>query len=80
VNKINSRPLSPHVVTRYYRPPEVILLSKDYDEKIDIWSCGVILLESYSKLILKEKQGLPFGGTCCFPLSPPIQNSDDQYD
>ena len=73
--KERKRELSPHIVTRFYRPPEVILLTQDYNENVDLWSCGVTLLEVYTKLILKEKQGHPFGGHHCYPLSPP-QTSD----
>lgn len=39
------RDLTPHVVTRFYRAPEVILMDKHYNRKIDIWSLGVMLLE-----------------------------------
>jgi len=39
------RSLSPHVATRFYRAPEVILLSRDYNEKIDLWSLGVTITE-----------------------------------
>lgn len=34
------RPLSPMVVTRWYRAPELLLGSKTYNEAIDVWSCG----------------------------------------
>ena len=39
------RSLSNHVVSRYYRPPEIILLEKNYDQKIDMWSMGCIFAE-----------------------------------
>jgi mitogen-activated protein kinase 1/3 len=39
------RELTGHVVTRWYRAPEVILLEKDYTTKIDIWSIGCIFAE-----------------------------------
>ncbi|CAI5449708.1 unnamed protein product [Caenorhabditis angaria] len=32
-------------VTRYYRPPELLLGSKNYGSEIDIWSCGCIFGE-----------------------------------
>lgn len=34
------RSLTGHVVTRWYRAPEIILLEKCYFESIDIWSTG----------------------------------------
>ena len=43
--KSRSRRLSMHVVSRYYRAPEVALLEKYYSEKIDVWSFGCILGE-----------------------------------
>lgn len=37
--------LTEYVVTRYYRAPEVILLSSDYGAPIDIWAVGCVLAE-----------------------------------
>jgi serine/threonine protein kinase len=37
--------MTPYVVTRYYRAPEVIL-SMGYTENVDIWSVGCIFGES----------------------------------
>jgi mitogen-activated protein kinase 1/3 len=34
-----------HVVTRWYRAPEIILLEKDYGPAIDIWAVGCIFAE-----------------------------------
>jgi mitogen-activated protein kinase 1/3 len=39
------RKLTPHVVTRFYRAPEVILMDKNYNKKVDIWAIGTIFLE-----------------------------------
>ena len=39
------RDLTSHVVTRWYRAPEVILLEKDYTAAIDVWSVGCIFAE-----------------------------------
>ena len=36
------RAISPHVITRNYRPPEVALKEK-YDQSADIWSLGCVL-------------------------------------
>ena len=39
------RRLTGHVVTRWYRAPELILLQENYTEKIDVWSVGCIFAE-----------------------------------
>jgi len=39
------RELTGHVVTRWYRAPELILLEKDYTSAIDVWSVGCIFAE-----------------------------------
>jgi serine/threonine protein kinase len=39
------RQLTGHVVTRWYRSPELILLEKDYGEPIDVWAAGCIFAE-----------------------------------
>ena len=41
------RELTGHVVTRWYRAPEVILLEKEYNEAIDVWSTGCIYAERF---------------------------------
>ena len=38
---------TPGVVTRWYRPPELLLGSDIYDESIDIWGAGCIIAEMY---------------------------------
>ncbi|EZG64224.1 mitogen-activated protein kinase [Gregarina niphandrodes] len=66
--------LTMHVVTRWYRAPELILLQEHYTEAIDIWSVGCIfaeLLTMVKETCLKPNERLPlFPGTSCFPLSP----------
>lgn len=37
--------LTEYVVTRWYRAPEVMLLPRQYDTALDIWSAGCILCE-----------------------------------
>jgi mitogen-activated protein kinase 1/3 len=62
-----------HVVTRWYRAPELILLANTYSAPIDMWSVGCILGE----LLSMQKENVPnaddraalFPGTSCFPLS-----------
>lgn len=73
------RELTGHVVTRWYRAPELILLEKDYTAAIDAWSLGCILAE----LLGMIKENAPtfldrsplFPGTSCFPLSPDRSNN-----
>lgn len=67
--------LSVHVVTRWYRAPELILIEKDYSGAIDVWSVGCIFAELL--MMIKENaktyvERTPlFPGKFCFPLSPP---------
>ena len=68
------RELTGHVVTRWYRAPEIILLEKDYGPAIDIWSVGCIFAELLSMMkesapTYLDRQPL-FPGKSCFPLSP----------
>lgn len=72
----NMKPgLSVHVVTRWYRAPELILIEKDYTSAIDVWSVGCIFAELL--MMIKENaktfaERTPlFPGKFCFPLSPP---------
>eukprot|EP00923_Selenidium_pygospionis_P046214 GHVN01079703.1.p1 GENE.GHVN01079703.1~~GHVN01079703.1.p1 ORF type:complete len:388 (-),score=39.50 GHVN01079703.1:115-1278(-) len=37
--------MTQHVVTRWYRPPEIILLSETYNTKVDVWGLGCIFAE-----------------------------------
>ena len=67
--------LSVHVVTRWYRAPELILIETDYTSAIDVWSVGCI----FGELMMMLKENAPtflepaplFTGKFCFPLSPP---------
>lgn len=66
------RSVSPHVQSRWFRAPEVILLAQRYDQAIDIWSVGCILLEmlqsmDYCSSLLQETL---LKGHSSFPLSP----------
>lgn len=74
MRKNMKRQLTGHVVTRWYRAPELILLEKDYGPAIDMWSVGCI----FGELLGMMKQSAPtymdrrplFPGKSCFPLSP----------
>ncbi|MCQ2821482.1 MAG: mitogen-activated protein kinase [archaeon] len=73
--KANQQVLSCHVVTRWYRAPELILIESDYTSAIDVWSVGCI----FGELMMMLKENAPtfidrtplFPGKFCFPLSPP---------
>ena len=73
------RGLSNHVISRFYRPPEIILMEKHYDSSVDIWSAGCIFAELLTcvhadkKLTMKDK--ILFPGKSCYPLSPEGQNN-----
>ena len=83
-----TRKLSNHVVTRWYRAPEIILDEADYDNKIDIWSLGCVLgelLRTGSKKSEKwsdREQRVIFPGSSAFPNSPckegKTKESDDK--
>lgn len=61
-------------MSRFYRPPEIILLEKHYDASVDIWSAGCIFAEMLTVLHadekLKPKDRYLFPGKSCYPLSP----------
>ena len=70
------------VMTRIYRPPEVILTHKEYGKPADVWSLGVVLAEmmACSSVYYREKEfssrdRFLFLGKACFPISP-NSNSD----
>jgi mitogen-activated protein kinase 15 len=41
-----------YVASRWYRAPEILLGSSDYDEKADMWSIGCILAELILQRVL----------------------------
>ena len=74
IRKNMKRELTGHVVTRWYRAPEIILLEKDYGPAIDIWAVGCIFAELLGMMkenapTFMDRQPL-FPGKSCFPLSP----------
>lgn len=73
------RHLTGHVVTRWYRAPELILLQENYTEAIDIWSVGCIYAELLGMLEFTKTQdrGPLFPGSSCFPLSPDHKHKTD---
>ena len=74
------RELTGHVVTRWYRAPEIILLEKDYGPAIDVWAVGCIFAELLGMMkenapTFMDRQPL-FPGKSCFPLSPAKSPTD----
>lgn len=74
-----SRQLTKHVVTRWYRAPELILI-QPYASAVDIWSLGCIfgeLLSMQEGSVPKYQDRVPlFPGGSCFPLSGDKVSSD----
>ena len=74
-NQKKEKILSVHVVSRWYRAPELILIETNYTSSIDVWSVGCIFAELM--MMIKENASTfmdrtpLFPGKSCFPLSPP---------
>lgn len=71
---------SPHMVARWYRPPEIILGSSDYDHKVDIWSLGCIFAEvawTWSSNQPDPNSRYLFKGFSCYPLSPSYRDEKE---
>jgi mitogen-activated protein kinase 1/3 len=71
------RCLSNHITSRWYRPPEIILVEKNYNAAVDIWSLGCVAAEMlYCTDAYKSdpkhnlEQRFLFPVNSCFPLSP----------
>lgn len=69
---IHNRDMSVHVVTRWYRAPEIIL-SQPYTSAVDVWSMGCILAELFgmqqSNIADFRKRRAIFPGEKCGTLS-----------
>lgn len=71
-------PLTKHVVTRWYRAPEIILF-QPYSYEVDIWALGCVLCEMLN--MMKDQSSeytveTLFPGESCFPLSPGPDDPD----
>ena len=71
------RELTCCVMSRFYRPPEVILTNQTYGKPADIWSLGVVFSElmACSSVYSKKQDFNPkkrflFKGKACYPISP----------
>ena len=68
------RTYTEHVVTRWYRSPELVLL-QPYDFSVDVWACACVFAECFlgtCKEVCEFREGRRplFPGRSCFPLSP----------
>lgn len=74
------RLLTSHVVTRWYRAPELILLQDGYTEVIDVWSAGCIFAELLGTLHGVEvwERAPLFPGGACYPLSPDAEDGEQR--
>ena len=74
------RELSNHIVSRWYRPIEIILIETVYTTSIDIWATGCIFAEVLN--LMEENQADPylrralFPGGSCYPLTPDKKAGD----
>ena len=77
--------LTKHVVTRWYRAPELILMATNYTAMIDVWSLGCIFAELLQTLEAKataqtgaagERKRPIFPGRSCYPLSAGRRRED----
>ena len=52
----------PHIVSRYYRAPELMLCHTDYSVPVDIWAVGCIFVEMFTlePLFQGRTEGLQF--------------------
>ena len=74
-----TRQLTKHVVTRWYRAPELILI-QPYTTAVDVWSLGCI----FAELLSMQEGSVPgyqdrtplFPGGACYPLSGDADNSE----
>lgn len=80
-----TRQLTKHVVTRWYRAPELILI-QPYTSAVDVWSLGCI----FAELLSMQEGNVPgyedrkplFPGGTCYPLSGDGDNlkADERLD
>lgn len=67
------------MASRWYRPPEIVLTERHYNQKSDIWSVGCIFGECINFSDEMKKAGkvsenrVLFQGTSCYPISPCLE-------
>eukprot|EP00658_Telonema_sp_P-2_P015050 TRINITY_DN15762_c0_g1_i1.p1 TRINITY_DN15762_c0_g1~~TRINITY_DN15762_c0_g1_i1.p1 ORF type:complete len:147 (-),score=28.20 TRINITY_DN15762_c0_g1_i1:133-573(-) len=66
--------MTQHVVTRWYRAPEVILRKRDYTTAIDVWSVACVIAEMFPLLSeskdVRAKRKVLFPGKSSWGMSP----------
>lgn len=75
------RQLTRHVVTRWYRAPELVLL-QEYGTAVDVWSAGCIFAELLGMQAenvknYRDRVAL-FPGKSCYPLSDDHMDNEDK--
>lgn len=70
------RQMTRHVVTRWYRPPEIIL-TQSYTMAVDVWSAGCI----FAELLGMQKSATPteFNVRACKVVSESTPHHPPQY-
>jgi len=72
----HAQELTEYVITRWYRPPELLMMSTTYDAKVDIWSAGCIFAElSNRKALFPGKDYLNQINLICDVLGTPQGDS-----
>eukprot|EP00501_MAST-03F_sp_TOSAG23-6_P002312 GSMAST32.ASY1.ANO1.2414.1 assembled CDS len=74
------RKLTQHVVTRWYRAPEVVVMEPEYTTQIDLWSFGCILGELLQTLEGNQSPWPLFPGRDCLPLSKTRESNLDMIE
>lgn len=68
------------MVTRFYRPPEIILQEKKYKPSLDLWSTGCILAELIERQSQIDSVDPLFKGQSCYPMSPSASTDQEDYE
>lgn len=70
-----TREMTAHVITRWYRPPELSLYNDGkYTMAIDTWSVGCVFGELLTMLEKGKERKVMFPGSFCAPLTPRPRN------
>jgi len=73
------RQMTQHVVTRWYRAPELILKKRNYTTAIDVWSIACVIAEMLPLLsddvAVRKKRKVLFPGRSSWGMSPAANSS-----